>query len=213
MNLRGPRAYCVGRMEFLPVRKFGFLFSHDQKRHRGGAPRFSENSSVMPPFRISRVRTRDDIDAAAELFAAYAAELPIDLQYQDFGAEPANLPGKYDPPEGELLVAWDERDRPIGCVGMWALDYSNRCEMKRLYLVPEARSLGLGKALLEAIITVARSRGYSELVLDLQPTMQRAANLYRNLGFRRIDGHYKPAPADTMFMALDLTPLARVEQT
>jgi ribosomal protein S18 acetylase RimI-like enzyme len=167
---------------------------------------------VSPPFRISPARTREDIDAVAELFVAYAAELPIDLRYQNFSFELANLPGKYAPPEGELLVAWDDLDRPVGCIGIRSLDYSNRCEMKRLYIVPEARSLGLGKTLTEAIIAVARSRGYSELVLDTLPTMKAAENLYRRLGFRRVDAYYRPAPTGTIFMGLDLTLPVRADQ-
>ena len=189
------------------MRKFGFLFSADQRNplSRKPARSRSEQQSVSPPFRISPAQTREDIDAVAELFAAYAAELPIDLRYQNFSFEFANLPGKYAPPAGELLVAWDDRDRPVGCIGMRSLDYSNRCEMKRLYIVPEARSLGLGKTLTEAIIAVARSRGYSELVLDTLPTMKAAENLYRRLGFRRVDAYYGPTPTGTIFMGLDLT--------
>jgi len=189
------------------MRRFGFLFSNDQ-RHRPARPQTrteSERPSVSPPFRISPARTSEEVEAVAELFEGYAAALPTDLHYQDFSSELANLPGKYVPPEGELLVAWDDCDRPVGCIGMRPLDYTNRCEMKRLYVVPEARSLGLGKTLTEAIITVARSRGYSELVLDTLPTMKSAASLYRRLGFRRVDAYYRPTPAGTLFMALDLT--------
>lgn len=195
------------------MRKFGFLFSADQRNPLGRKPARSrsEQRSVSLPFRISPARTREDIDAVAELFAAYAAELPIDLHYQDFSFELANLPGKYAPPEGELLVAWDDRDLPVGCVGMRSLDYSNRCEMKRLYIVPEARSLGLGKTLTEAIIEEARSRGYTELVLDTLQTMKAAANLYRRLGFRRAKAYYRPTPSGTLFMSIDLTLPVRAE--
>ena len=196
------------------MRKFGFLFSNDRRHRPARAQTGTENEglSVNPPFRISPARTSKEVEAVTELFADYAAALPTDLHYQDFSSELANLPGKYVPPEGELLVAWDDRDRAVGCIGMRPLDYTNRCEMKRLYVVPEARSLGLGKTLTEAIITVARSRGYSELVLDTLPTMETAANLYRRLGFRRVNAYYRPTPAGTLFMALDLRLPARVEQ-
>lgn len=197
------------------MRKFGFLFSADQRNLLGRNPARSrsERRSVSPPFRINPAQTREDIDAVAELFAAYAAELPIDLHYQNFSFELANLPGRYAPPEGELLVAWDDCDRPVGCIGMRSLDYSNRCEMKRLYIVPEARSLGLGKTLTEAIIAVARSRGYSELVLDTLPTMKAAENLYRRLGFRRVDAYYRPTPTGNIFMGLDLTLPVRADHS
>jgi len=89
------------------MRKLGFLFSNDQ-RHRPARPQTrteTERPSVSPPFRISPARTNEEVKAVAELFAAYAAALPTDLHYQDFSNELANLPGKYVPPEGELLVA------------------------------------------------------------------------------------------------------------
>lgn len=130
--------------------------------------------------------------------------LPVDLEYQDFGTELAELPGKYAPPDGELLLVWDALDRTIGCVGLRPLDPGVRCEMKRLYLVPEARSLGLGKMLAEEIIAVARDRGYAELVLDTLPTMSAAAGLYGRMGFERIEAYYDPTPAGTIFMKLDL---------
>lgn len=58
-------------------------------------------------FAIRPVRSEADLRATAELFAGYAASLPVDLGYQDFASELATLPGKYAPPEGELLLARD----------------------------------------------------------------------------------------------------------
>lgn len=139
------------------------------------------------------------------LFAAYAASLPVDLDYQDFGSEVAKLPGKYAPPKGELLVAWDSADLPVGCIGMRSLDDGETCEMKRLYVVPGARSFGLGKALTEAIIDLAKDRGYSSLRLDTLPTMTAAASLYEKMGFHRIEAYYGPTPPGTVFMEMRLT--------
>ena len=70
--------------------------------------------------------------------------------------------------------------------------------MKRLYVLPEARSFGLGKALTDAVIKAAKARGYSSLRLDTLPTMITAA-------FRRIGPYYGPTPPGTIFMELDLT--------
>jgi ribosomal protein S18 acetylase RimI-like enzyme len=139
------------------------------------------------------------------LFAAYAASLPVDLDYQDFGLEVAELPGKYAPPKGELLVAWDSVGLAVGCIGMRPLDDGDTCEMKRLYVAPGARSCGLGKALTEAVIDLARKRGYSSLRLDPLATMAAAASLYERMGFRRIDAYYAPTPSGTIFMEVGLT--------
>ncbi len=168
-----------------------------------GAP-VNDQWSVATPFRIDPVRTKPELRAVKDLFQAYAASLPIDLDYQDFGFELADLPGKYAPPEGELLVAWDKFDRWIGCVGLRPLRNAYSCEMKRLYVVPQARSLGLGKALTEAIVAVARGQGYSELLLDTLSTMETASSLYQQMGFERIGAYYEPTPPGTIFMKLCL---------
>jgi ribosomal protein S18 acetylase RimI-like enzyme len=160
---------------------------------------------VEPPFQIRSARTRLELNAARDLFAAYAASLPVNLDYQDFGSEVRDLPGKYAPPHGELLVTWDAADRPVGSIGLRPLDDDKTCEMKRLYVLPEARSFGLGKSLADAVIEAAKERGYSSLRLDTLPTMTTAASLYERMGFRRIDPYYSPTPPGTIFMELDLT--------
>ena len=156
-------------------------------------------------FRIDHVATADDLGAVTDLFAAYAASLPVDLDYQDFAAELAGLPGKYAPPQGALLLARDTGDRVLGCAGLRPLG-DGICEMKRLFLRPEARGLGLGRALAEAIVATARERGHHTIRLDTLPSMASAIALYEDLGFERIDPYYAPTPPGTVFMTLDLAP-------
>lgn len=158
----------------------------------------------MPMFSIEPVRSEKGLKAAKRLFAAYAASLPVDLIYQDFSSELADLPGKYAPPAGELLVAWSTSGSAIGCVGLRPVDEGKSGEMKRLYVSNNARSLGLGRALASAVIHAARERGYSQLLLDTLPTMAAAAALYESLGFERIEPYYEPTPPGTIFMRLHL---------
>ena len=153
---------------------------------------------------IRPVRSAEDLRATTTLFAAYAASLPIDLGYQDFAAELADLPGKYAPPGGELLLARGAGGATLGCVGLRAVAPEGCCEMKRLYVLPSARGLGLGRALTGAVIGEARRRGYLELRLDTLRTMSAAISLYERMGFRRIAPYYAPTPAGTVFMALEL---------
>lgn len=160
--------------------------------------------AVMPhPFRIGAAVTPDDLLVVARLFAGYAASLPVDLGYQDFASELAGLPGKYAGPAGALLLARDDAGAALGCIALRPLD-AGVCEMKRLFLVPEARGMGLGRALAEAIIAAARDRGYRELRLDTLPSMASAIALYEGLGFQRIAPYYTPTPPGTVFMALAL---------
>lgn len=154
--------------------------------------------------RIAPASGPDDMRILAELFRGYAASLPVDLGYQDFDDELAALPGKYAPPQGALLLARGTDGAALGCVGLRALAEDGVCEMKRLYLLPAARGLGLGRALAEAVIAEARRLGYRELRLDTLPSMTRAIEIYGQMGFAPIGPYYAPTPPGTVFLALTL---------
>lgn len=158
--------------------------------------------------RIVTCATDAQLAAVAGLFRAYAASLPIDLAYQGFDDELAQLPGKYAPPLGAILLAMGDERAILGCVAIRPLDMAGCCEMKRLYIVPEARGLGWGEALAEAATGEARRLGHLEIRLDTLPAMTSAIALYRRLGFRRIEPYYEPTPPGTIFMALELQPSA-----
>ena len=158
------------------------------------------------PFQIIPVRTKDDLEATKALFDAYAASLGINLSYQNFVAEMAAMPGKYAPPKGELLLARDKDGIAIGCVGLRPLDDDGVCEMKRLYVAPGGRGLGLGRALAEAIVGHARRIGYREMRLDTLPSLTAAIALYEDIGFAAIPAYYDTPIAGTLFFSLRLSP-------
>lgn len=160
-------------------------------------------SKNVPPA-IKPVRTEADLAATIALFRAYATSLPIDLAYQGFEAEMAGMPGKYGPPAGELLLARAAEGTALGCVGLRAFGETGDCEMKRLYVAPEGRGLGLGKQLALAIIEVARERGYRSILLDTLTSMAEAQALYRRLGFVEISAYYDTPIAGTIFMRKEL---------
>ena len=151
-------------------------------------------------FQIAPVRTADDLAATVGLFRAYAASLDVDLSYQNFEAEVAAMPGKYAPPAGELLLARDAEGKPVGCVGLRPIEPPGCCEMKRLYVAPEGRGIGLGKGLVDAIVEVAERIGYREIKLDTLPSMVGALSLYRKLGFEADEPYYDTPVAGTVFM-------------
>lgn len=145
-----------------------------------------------------------DLNLVYKLFEEYAESLPIDLDYQDFVSELEGLPGKYSDPRGALLLALDQNGSPLGCVGLRPLDDIGCCEMKRLYTLPSARGLGIGRTLTLAIIGEAKRKGYHTLHLDTLPTMSSAIALYEKLGFNVIEPYYGPTPSGTVFMAIAL---------
>lgn len=160
---------------------------------------------AQPSFHIAPVRTADDLAATIGLFRAYAASLDVDLAYQDFEGEMAAMPGQYAPPAGELLLARGAEGRPIGCVGLRPITPSGCCEMKRLYVAPDGRGSGLGKALVDALVRAAARIGYREMRLDTLPSMAEAQALYRKLGFEVIAPYYDTPVAGTIFMRRALT--------
>ena len=157
-----------------------------------------------PLFHIRPARSAADLDVAARLFAAYASSLGIDLAFQGFQAEMDAMPGKYAPPAGALLLARNIGNEPIGCVGFRPLAAEGCCEMKRLYVSPKGRGLGVGKALVRAVVLEATRIGYQEIRLDTLPSMAAAIALYRKAGFRAVAPYYETPLAGTIFLGLSL---------
>lgn len=157
-------------------------------------------------FQIVPVRTKEDLNSIRNLFRTYVEWLNIDLSFQDFENELAQLPGKYAPPTGELLLAKSDQQQAIGCVAVRCLGPldSKCCEMKRLYTLPTVRGKGIGRALVNSIIDVARSLGYKQMKLDTLPTMEIALNLYRSVGFSETESYYETPIQETVFLCCSL---------
>ena len=137
------------------------------------------------------------------LFEAYAKSLGIDLSFQDFATEMKSMPGKYAPPNGSLLLARENvNGDAVGCVGLRSLGGDRCCEMKRLYVDPKGRGLGVGKTLVEAVIEEAQRLGYQAMRLDTLPDMTSARKLYKSLGFTEISSYYDTPIEGTIFLEL-----------
>jgi hypothetical protein len=102
---------------------------------------------------IIYARSPKEIQEVRRLFREYEAFLNVDLCFQQFESELANLPGKYAPPSGTLLLAM-EGQRAVGCGALRRLGaiQDRTCEMKRLYVCAEARSLGTGGQIARRLI-------------------------------------------------------------
>lgn len=144
--------------------------------------------------------------AVASLFRDYQAALGADLSYQGFQAELMSLPGLYALPDGALLLAVSPQANPLGCVAVRKLPETGACEMKRLYVTPSTRGMGLGRALAVAAIDAAMRAGYRTMRLDTLPSMVSAQALYRTLGFEATPAYYDTPVASTVFMRKTLLP-------
>ena len=156
-----------------------------------------------PSLHATQVESREQAAEVRELFLEYARSLTFDLCFQSFDEELAGLPGDYAPPDGRLLLATFE-GQAAGCVALHKIE-NDVCEMKRLYVRPQFRGKGLGKALAERIIHEAGEIGYKKLRLDtVEPVMRTAVAMYRALGFQEI-APYRANPIDgALYMELQL---------
>ncbi|RAL05482.1 GNAT family N-acetyltransferase [Aspergillus ibericus CBS 121593] len=176
---------------------------------------------TTPSYQIIPATTPTHITTTRTLFLTYAQWLNIDLSFQNFDAELSSLPGKYAPPDGEILLAYSTSSPsiPLGCIALRPLpdpedpssspSTSRRyCEVKRLWVAPEARRMGLGRALVDAIMARAKELGYREMRLDTLRSMEGPVRLYKSLGFVEIEPYYDATKAERfkemVFLGRDL---------
>ncbi len=153
-------------------------------------------------LKIFPVETEKDIKIVRALFEEYADSLGIDLGFQNFEEELANLPGCYARPEGCILLA-KYNEEIAGCVALRKLSDSI-CEGKRLYVKPQFRGLGIGRKLVESVIEEARKMGFSRMRGDTLASMKAAQALYASLGFKQIEPYcYNPIEG-AIFIELEL---------
>ncbi|KAH6680366.1 N-acetyltransferase [Halenospora varia] len=157
-----------------------------------------------PPFRIKYASSLEDLTAVTTLFTSYAEALGIDLSFQNFASELADLAGNYPV---ILLAIHNASQEAIGCVALRPLpsisvrNGSNPssvtkkersiCEMKRLYCSPASRGMGVGNVLVKRIVKDAVRLGFDEMRLDTLPSMEAARKMYGSIGFVEIDAYYE----------------------
>lgn len=160
----------------------------------------------MPTVELLPPGSSADWDATRAIFQDYANSLIVDLGFQGFEAELNGLPGDYAQPRGALLLAWVDGTL-AGCCALRPLDssdYTNAAEMKRLYVRPAFRGLGLGRQLTEGILDAARQSGYSCVLLDTLDDMESARALYEDLGFQEIPPYYHNPHAGAHYLKVDI---------
>ena len=160
----------------------------------------------IPLFDIRHAVTAQEMQLLGTLFQEYAADLSIDLGFQDFEQEIATLPGEYAPPRGAVLLAWVD-GCPAGCCALRPLDasdYPNAAEMKRLYVRKAFRGFGLGRHLAEKILDVARLADYASVLLDTLDDMEAARALYAELGFEEIPPYYHSPIEGSHYLKADI---------
>lgn len=163
-----------------------------------------------PAVELLQPANPEDWEAAREILREYAGSLNVDLCFQQFDRELAELPTEYGAPGGLMLLALVD-GAVAGSGAFRALpdsDYPDACEMKRLYVRPAFRRFGLGRLLAQALLDRASEVGYSTMLLDTLDDMEAARGLYEALGFVEIPPYYfNPIPG-AHYLKADLGPAA-----
>ncbi|MBL8806261.1 MAG: GNAT family N-acetyltransferase [Rhodospirillales bacterium] len=123
-----------------------------------------------------------DMDAVRALFREYEETLGAAVCFEGFEAELAGLPGRYADPAGCVLLA-EADGKPAGVVALCPMGEGDVAEMKRLYVRPAVRGLGVGRRLAAAVADEARKRAYRRLRLHTLDRFAAAVALYRSMGF------------------------------
>jgi len=164
------------------------------------------NTVSRPTIQFITPDSPELLVATRQIFTEYAKQLAVDLCFQNFDAELANLPGEYGQPGGALLLALVDGE-VAGCCGLRVLDsvnYPNAAEMKRLFVRKAFRRFGLGRQLVEAVLDAARMAGYHSVLLDTLDDMESARALYAELGFEDIPPYYHNPIPGAHYLKVDL---------
>lgn len=151
---------------------------------------------------ICAVESRGDVEIARAVFREYESAIGVDLCFQSFEKELADLPGTYAPPKGRLYLLRID-GQVEGCIALRPCG-EHDCEMKRLFVRPARRQLGAGRLLAERVIADARTIGYRRMLLDTLDSMQSAQRLYESLGFVDAEPYTHNPHSGVRYMQLDL---------
>lgn len=146
--------------------------------------------------------TIDELEEVREIFIEYAEFLQVDLCFQDFENELQTLHQVYFPPLGCIILAKEE-NQTLACIALKPIG-EGICEMKRLYVRPQARGKALGKQLVEELIEFAKKAGYKTMKLDTISSLKAAINLYQSKGFVKTEPYVYNPLSDVLYFELTL---------
>jgi putative acetyltransferase len=156
---------------------------------------YAEIIKVAPhfiPAQLHQAATKNDFTTAKLLFLEYAQWLKVDLCFQDFEAELADIDVQYGAPKGGIFLL-RVGEQAVGCIALRPLKTDKTgavCELKRMYVRDEHRGRGYGKLLLEAALDLAKSLGYETMLLDTLDRLKAAIGVYEQYGFAETQPYY-----------------------
>ncbi len=165
---------------------------------------------MKPQVQLKEAQNAVDFSEAKELILEYVKWLGVEggpevravLASQNFDKEMETLQVTYGHPEGGLFLAM-VNDKAVAVAGIKRFN-ERECEVKRMYVQPESRGLGIGKLLLAKCIEVAERLNYEMIKLDSADFMQSAIKIYTDAGFIEIAAYRENKHHGAKFFELDL---------
>ena len=152
---------------------------------------------------IKMAQTATNFLNSRELILEYVAWLGIDLSFQNFDKEMEGLPEMYSPTEGGLYLAYINGEA-VGVAGLRRFGERDG-ELKRMFVKPNNRGLGIGQLLLSACLESARALQYESVKLDTADFMTSAIKLYKDNGFTEIEAYRHNPHESARYFELKLT--------
>ena len=112
---------------------------------------------------------------------------------------------------GYFGVVENATSKIVGCFGLYPID-AQTAEVRKMYLLPEARGQGLGKACLTRLLAYAHQQGFQRLQLETNAVLKEAISLYLKFGFVPLTGHVHSGRCDQAYY-LDLKEKQHVQTT
>lgn len=152
---------------------------------------------------VVRAATNQDKDKITALVFSVLSEFGLRLDPASTDADLNDIEESYLNSGGIFELIEDQQGNLLGSVGLFPLD-EETCELRKMYFVPQARGMGLGRKALERAVNHARRLGFKRIVLETAGVLKQATQLYTQFGFVPVKSEHLSARCDQAYM-LDLT--------
>lgn len=150
-----------------------------------------------------RPATNNDRQRVTEIVFGVLAEFGLQPDPETTDADLQDIEGNYIERGGFFEVIEDGEKNILGSFGIFPID-DETCELRKMYFIPNARGLGLGKYVMQRTIARARALGFKKIVLETSSKLIAANRLYTRFGFKPVQLGHLASRADQAY-ELDLT--------
>ena len=142
---------------------------------------------LMPGIKLRTIQKEDNVQLAQiirDTLTEFKANKPGTVYYDETTDQLFEL---FQKPGSIYYVALMD-DEIVGGGGIYPSDGlpNGTCELVKMYLLPEARGIGLGKRIIEECLAFAKENGYSQVYIESMPELENALKVYEKFGFKYI---------------------------